>query len=194
MAKMNIQQGVSLIIILICLVIVQLESIEAFNAVHKLSVTVAPNTNASTIAVKSNSSTLSPVTAPTNVVGPIEAPLADAKGLNLTSDLGPNKTAHANAGVFPNKPPPIAPTLAPPPASATVGPATNVRLASGPVADVKPAKTVANLSGPTNKTVVPNKLTQYFEPVCESVDKLTPEQFFKIQSHLKNFVERVSYH
>lgn len=46
---------------------------------------------------------------------------------------------------------------------------------------------------PTGDPAKPqDKLSKYFIPICENIDKITARQLFKIQRQMKSFVEKVS--
>lgn len=75
-------------------------------------------------------------------------------------------------------------------AATTAKPAADAPAPSQPSPSVAPAASSASVGAAT----VDEKLEQYFEPVCVAVkgNKLSPKQLFKLQSQLKQFVERVS--
>lgn len=70
--------------------------------------------------------------------------------------------------------------------------ATKVTAAAPAKAHISSKPIVAGAASSAPTITPAQRISQYFEPVCSHLERLEPQQLFKIQSQLKQFVGKVS--
>lgn len=156
--------------------------------------TSAPLATETVVASPPPSSEHSPV--PATTLGPIAHPLPTTAAPELPKEHAAGGNHHvAPAAVLPTTPAPVAhSTVAPAikePILTTLAPSAAANMSIVKIhSTVLP--TIAPIIHNNGSKEVCTGFCDYIKPICDSLDKISVKQLFKIQSQFKQFVQKVS--
>ena len=143
--------------------------------------TVAPTAQASAgIAKTVTHAPASVAPAPAPPATSTSAPKVEVKATTAGSPTAPSVTVAVTSK--PASSPAVTSNVS---ATAATANATVAAAAAAPVAGHPVVAAAAGLSPA-------QKLAQYFEPICTQIENLQPKHMFKVQSQVKQFIEKVS--